>query len=408
MKRILPLILTVLLLPALLAVPAMADETGTWVDVLKFSTVNESGDNYFRLLAGNNQFYYTLPTKGVLREVDLLVKADKAINTVSLCRINATNASDWMGLTVNSLGDNIYRIYGKVTANYAWENLWFRFNVDSNTHLDILSLRISFVNTTSFDASCVGIVYNYDTNPVTEETISYAGDNISKTVNFDHAMSYNATYLADLTLYDWQRYDYMDLLVFTNCLNVGSIDVQMGGEAVPFETSVISSAGDDNVVLYIVSIRVDLTKVNRATYKTLIVHITGSLSKGSAGNFGITSCKGLILAESMDPVTYWFTQLRGWFDELITVVGGGNDASGVQDNINAAVGELDQVQNVMDGVTRPELDAIDFDVSGLVDISAAATYGNIFSTLIDNQYMFNILMIAFILAAASFLLFGRR
>lgn len=443
MKRILPLVLTVLLLPALLAFPAMADEvTSPWVNVLDYSTLDDSGANYIYLY-DNDPFYYTLPSKGTVFGIDLLVYCRYGIESVQFCRDETEN--DWLDAFIYEIGDGVYRIIGG-GKRVSWEKVYIKIDTDvssSSTRalLNILSFNVSYTPTTSgvLNASLTGLVGTGDSFSAqyTGTTVTASWDTVGSGYDERHFSSYIR--FPD----NWQAYDYIDIILTLWVDEIDSITADDGIYSLPVEVTPLYQVGQatqPGTANNIISVRIDLRGMDRSGSNYPLLRISG-YSYTAFNSFAIAHCSGIALTNEISPITFWIQQVGGWFSSqtssignwfnqqisavqtwgknitdsvatwgknIVNAISGKGDASQVQDNINSAVGELEDVQSVMDSVSRPELNAIDFNVSGMLDTSAVAVYGNIFSTLIGNQYMTNILMIAFILAAASFLLFGRR
>lgn len=416
MKRILPLVLTVLLLPALLAVPVMADEVidSGWIDILDYGYAQGYNSNHIPLVAGKRvELVFNHPTDTFIYSYDILFRTDDS---------NPVIATANSYLTIVNLGNGLYRAYGNHSRQN--HNAYFYYTNTDGTYIDILSLRASVKSFDSYEKVVSGIVYDYSVSPAIQSAINYRGDaNPSGTVEFRAQSHTDMSYRTDLDIYSWQAMDYIHLSMSSFCSGINSVQVMLNGLTVPFEYNLIESSGGNGVTLYLIDLVIDCRGLNRSSGSNIIVQVTGSTVAASAGNFVIQSCLGLVAVDPPSPLVFWFNELSGWIvnqtsaitssiatwgQNIINALGGNNDASQVTDNINSAVGELEGIQSVMDGVSRPDLNAIDFNVSGMLDTSAVAVYGNIFSTLIGNQYMTNILMIAFILAAASFLLFGRR
>lgn len=416
-KRILPLILTVLLLPTLLAVPARAvEDDSLWFNVLDLGTANNSGSNRVTFTSSTKStvIRYYLTGKQYTRNIDVVFRTDSTDFKVS---------SYQHYFTIVDLGDGYYRAYG--LQNYAYDYIYITFWHNDGSYIDIVGMRATTSEFIETELRAAGTIYLYDNIPKSEYPISYMGDGNVHTVTLWGDSSTQNTFDAYLGIVDWAGYDLIELRCAVWGVDISSISVNLRGERdIPYQVNYIESTGKYNNNLYIIDLTLDLRELERYQDSAYLdVDISGSLMLNLDGSFSIYSCTGYVITSGVSLWSHWFGNINKWFNQqttsivnaistwgqnIINALGGNNDASGVQDNINAAVGELDQVQGVLDGVARPDLDAIDFDVSGMVDVSAAATYGNIFSTLIGNLYMTNILMIAFILAAASFLLFGRR
>lgn len=416
MKRILPLVLTVLLLPALLAVPVMADEVteSGWINILDYGYALGYHSNYYTLTSGSGSkslwLQYENPSDLFLYGYDLIIKTDSTDFKIG---------TYYQWLTIIPLGDNYYRAYG--LQNAASSVAAFGFDYTNGSYMEVLSFKASTISSIyrSLTADLTGQMYNGTYFDAVYSGSSYAAADWSGAgLGFDDRVF--SSYL--IITGNVQAYDFVEVNLSLNVEDIESISVDDSVSPLPFEINSIYQATANSPVHpnTIVTLRIDVRGLESG-YKP-IIRITGNSHVGN-NRYTISYVGGILQIEAPSPLTYWFAELNLWISNqtsaitsviatwgqnIINALGGNNDASQVTDNINSAVGELEGIQSVMDGVTRPDLNAIDFNVSGMLDTSAVAVYGNIFSTLIGNQYMTNILMIAFILAAASFLLFGRR
>lgn len=118
-------------------------------------------------------------------------------------------------------------------------------------------------------------------------------------------------------------------------------------------------------------------------------------------------------------VTTWFSDLYdriGWFrssmEQLLTDIYNALNASGDNDQFQDDVGQqgdkLDDMQDVMDSVTQPALDSIDTDLSGIVGDADLASVANVYTMVIGDSFVPQIMTMVVVMAMMSFALFGKR
>lgn len=403
MKRILPLILTVLLLPALLAVPAMAEENGFWYELLDYGVSNH-GSNYMSLPTVSKETYfhveYPNPTGGLLEWVDVLFRTDDTSP-----RISTSNYD----LTVVKLSNQLYRAYGRLNKRQAN----FGFYHDDGTFLEILSFEASSIYYDSFVCASSGYLTNY--NPVSgepsERFIAYTGSEVG--VEFKPAAGANTSYLVDLDVVDWQKFDYIDFHFSVWADSVDSVYAALtDGSLLPVDVSYIDSGVDGNLNVFVVRARVDLTEIVRSSTSDLQFIVSGDALGGAYNAFTLFRVSGIILPVTDNLFVFWFRQLKGWLDSgfssIVNALGASNDSTGVQENINAAVGELQQAGAALDSVQRPDIGQVNIDVVGMVDPAGLSGVASIVGLFTGNALIYSIMIMFVTLALISYILYGKR
>lgn len=529
-KRILPLILTVLLLPALMVVPARADDDINalgWYNILDYGGAAGGASNVVNLTK-TPIIDFNNPTVSVVRYVDILVYA-----TGSFSSVTYYNGEVNTPLTIVSYGSGYYRIYGEIPDSiYHLITLEFS-GFEANTVVNFLEFSVSHIPHARYPKPLSGTLYDYSSD--TERFFSYDGQTPMGAIDIvpTYASSNDMIgYVVRMDIPNWQSMDYISLQVSSWSTLFTSLKVTIGGNTVPYTMNTVESADVEGRSLYLIDILIDLTEVARTLQSPIAIDISGQVKPPYTGNFAVQSCYGIFsvappstdvfwnnqilqqisnkardittalknlntamsealasasssivsglsslletinssvsslaplletinstistrgvnivnavktwganLQNTMDVISnnvnswisaqtttisgfldtlVWYTYdgfnqtvsaIATWGQNIIDAIVGTGDPSDVNNEIDSALGELGEIDSVMGSVSRPALDSINFDFSGMISANAVTVYGSIFSTLIGNQYMSNILMMAFILAAASFLLFGRR
>ena len=410
MKRIIPLILTVLLLPVLLAVPARADETEL-LEVLNYSFPNDGTNTLVGVTPANNVVSFQLPFSTQVFYLDIIVTMT-SLKPVNIYLVVGNNEKL---LEKETIVGTTYRIFGDGISNIT-RNFSLRFEyadgATGTSWVTFKSVKVSLVSMAKLEMSAVGTVYDYSTSPSTNTTISYQGDGVSHTVDLYASSTTHNSYRATLVLYDWVKYDYVDVLVSTFCQNIASIQVQLNGQYVPFDVSTVSNVTGNNTTLFIVAVRIDLTGVTRDSADELLFNLTATTPVNVASNFSIQSVTGSIVTTIPDANVTWYQKIINaistWGQNIVNALGGSNDASGVQDSINSAVGELEQAGAALDAVQRPDIGHVNIDVAGMVDPVGLSGVASIVGLFTGNTLIYSIMLMFLTLALISYIIFGKR
>ena len=117
-KRIFPLILTVLLLPALLAVPARADELNIdFINVLNYTTPNMSGENTVTVSPQDKIVSFELPFHADIRYLEFTFSFSGEFFTPTVY-LQSTRTTNGIVGTVREqmqivyMGNNVFKCYG--------------------------------------------------------------------------------------------------------------------------------------------------------------------------------------------------------------------------------------------------------------------------------------------------------
>lgn len=319
MKRIFPLILTLLLIPCMLAVPARADEVteSGWINLMDYGCLDE-GSSHSKVLSNGESFYYKIPDYYLVRRVEMLFTSSQPI--------------DKLGFTYNHRSDNLQ--YAEVI--YLGDGL---YKATLDTYYGAYSIGVvptfsnsslSIFNVLSFEVSSISSIYRQLPAHMSgfvwdgsEFTLDYSGDLVYTSWSGGNA---NADYRRFSTYLivngNVDTYDYVDVDLTLSVSGIQSIAVDDGLDPLPYEINSIYQPSDSpgtqpNVL---VSLRIDVRGLegNSKPY----IRITGDSSTG--GNiYQINYVGGIVVVDPPSALTYWFTQLDLWISEQTSTLSAG-------------------------------------------------------------------------------------
>lgn len=422
-KRIVPLILTVLLLPALLIVPVGADETdSTLVEILDFSMPNGGDTPWVGVLLSDPLVTFYTPYYSAINYLDVVIQiSNNTIPVAVYLKYVGRSGQEEVRLHFTKISDTMYRIYG-TGATYTEDVFALRFDFGDSTanaaSITFKSVKYSPIPLEIYEMPVVGTLYNYGySGPIGSDSssipFSYKADSVEATVQFTAFSEFDNSFLADMVPYNWQKYDYMDIHCAAWCQSIISVSAFLtDGTVVPLEVSTLVGEQAENTALHIISIRADLTALNRDFDGLLQLTVTGSMYRGETCSFTLYGCRGGLNTESVDPIIHWLMSISrsvsDGFSSIVDAIGGSGDASGVTDDINVAVGELQQAGAALDSVQRPDLGKVDINVVGMVDPAGLSGIASIVSLFTGNSLIYTVMFMFLTLSLISYILFGKR
>ena len=449
MKRYISLALILVLLPFMLATPARADTDDSFLNVLDFAVTDETGNNSISLVNGVATASYTLPWRMSTQYVDVLFTYYETTRQFDSVEVYHSNGSTLLGsLTVERVNENVWRAFGNISSTYT-TRLMLRFQITGaqGTHITIYRFNISPMTNVAqpIEGECLisapglvdTIIYR-PTDPTNSRTWTSDGGSGSLLLSSD----------------DWYLYDYLDFCVYVkNSTKVGSVVCTFDGLSVPFTVTRIPESTPDVLTSYY-SIRVDLRNVNREIVTSSLGPCVKILLMFDSGPCLVTvdSIHGLVSTDSVSPLAFWFNQTGKWIfaqtssitgsitglgdningmltsmtntilgslhsignsirsgvDQIVAALSPDNDASDVNNKLQDSLGQLGDAGAVMDSISRPDMNQIDFNVTAMVPASGLSFMASIVNTVYDNDLIGPLMLIFCTMALASFLIFGRR
>lgn len=444
MKRILVLALALIFAVGTLVVPSYAAETefSTLVDLLSFSLPN-GGDSKSVLMSPGSIVTFDLPYGTTVYYVDFVVRTDFA-------NMQVTSLTDGVSLTteyISAPSGTLYRVYGKLNG-YTLDQLRLRFDGSSGgtvvfesfmySSLPVFGTEIAVSGFLSAAGHWIDLYHSPNTEP-THGLIRIGTSDL----RYDFS--------AGFRLNDWKDYDYIDISVdFYDIAVITSIvcrfatsDGDNSGTYIPLEYSYLGSSFYRQGA-YEMVIRIDLRDLDRTTSHFPVLVINGEHG-GSYCEIYINNAVGGLVPSNVNPVVLllqkltsnlsgWFTNLGlnistgiqnvintmntntqniadflfGEFNRLIAAVTGTGDTDGFQDQVDDQGDRLDQMDEALNSVTKPVLDRVDTNISGIVSDTDLANTAHVYTYIIDDNIMAPALTMVTILAMMSFALFGKR
>lgn len=446
MKRYIRLVALCMALVCLISAPASAAEStnvDNWVNLLDYGTANDSGSNSVSLPSGTTEVRYYFPSLLTPGYIDALVWCDHSFTAKN----NGSQA-----LTVLSIGNNLYRIYGSCPTGYTLGVLRLIITVSSDSTFEVKSLRVCTVQGSSHFAE--------------KGTLRVTGGNLSSTYSatqssttstvkctFPHGSSYsqNMFFTAQVYLNDWRKYDYLDFYLYLYVDALESITCMMGNVVVPLSVQYIDSSESSYTSIAVVA-RVDLTGLDRSSSSTPILTIRGSPDNTSTvstfeGHYiTLQSVSGYVCPEVVDASVSWIQKLidklGGWFALLqsrVDIIGSqlvvnlntitnsiktevknitdrldslihpdSTDSDDFSDSMASQATEMEEANDTLDSVTKPPVDDLDPSVDDIVPAEDVANFTSVFAAIFENNIFLSVFLMSFTLAMVSYVLYGKR
>lgn len=226
MKRILVLVLALILAVSCMAVPSYAAESlNTFFDVLSYSTVDNSGSNFGYVTPEKNSFFFDLPFYSDLYHVDIVVRTDFPVQSVT-----AGNNTSLTVSPISTRNGYLYRIYGSLNGYKAQRLvLYFSGSFSGAGGVNFHSFMVSTLPLGNIQTTA----YGYLSAAGEWEEFVYSPGNQGPSVSIDVPVNeLNYGFSAGFNLSQWRLFDYID--VSCSLLGVGAI------------TSITASFVDEN------------------------------------------------------------------------------------------------------------------------------------------------------------------
>lgn len=296
-SRILTLVVVSVLLVGVVVVPARADEIDNAlgvVDVLQYSTANDSGRNTFTF-TGSYNVRYTFPESMYVTYVDMLVSTDSVTSRPA----EVLGGRGTLGsLTILQVTSGLYRVYGEVPrrmTNYI-DFTFTSTRSSGESYYQILSLQVSEIEKRHFEDKVQATTIAGSS--VKTGTWSPGADMVD--VGFT-ASDANSTYVASFSALNWERYDYFDFYLMLSVFEINSITAHCGSIAVPISVQYLDSGASYGDYYYVI-VRMDLRGLDK-TGVDPVLSITGG-SRSGYNDVLILSGSGFIIYDSTDPYIY--------------------------------------------------------------------------------------------------------
>lgn len=299
MKRFTRYVSLILVLVIVFLVPVSADDldnTGSWINVLDYATLNNSGSNYITF---SNSITVSFDTdiKSIVRFVDIVVNTAGA--DISSASINGNS------LTVVGLDSQVFRIYGSV-GNITTGKYDLTLSASGTCYLDFFQFHVNGQYRLSYP----------DIGSVNTGSRVYTQSSSSSYVTFTVDPEFNEL---TVTSANWKRYDFLDFTFryYDDQGGISSISAEYNGIVLPVSVSRWTSNDkvEDTVNnsffwrdCYWVTVRVDLRGLDRTIVASPKIHFTCG-----SGSFYLMSTVGSVAVDAIDPITLFRHDVEHWF-----------------------------------------------------------------------------------------------
>lgn len=309
MKRIIVSVVVLSMLMVFFCFPVSASEefaNDVWINIFDYAMPNGSDS----LLQECGSYTFDLPFNSTFYYVEMVIRSQFADLEISIEQANGTGFALDREL-ISSDGWFVYRFFGNLNG---WDLGTFKVHayMESPGYLVFESFRASTLRFDRFDATCqVDIVTESEYIPDEVLNCTNGSDNSFAFGVPDGIDDSDLEFYVLVASEEWRKYDYMDYSLYVGCDEITSISVLFNDELVPHDIGYIGeSMTYDNT--YLVSLRLDLTGLNRTEEDLPIISLFGKLDS-NVNIVSMMSCVGLVQVESLNPVTLW---LRKIFDSV--------------------------------------------------------------------------------------------
>lgn len=403
-----------------MAAPASAAEESAWVELLEYSTVNDSGSNWFRY---NGTATVSIPTPYSMRlaKIDMLLTYPENTAPTSV-EVIYNGVSYALGMwRINSTTS---RVYGIIHNNFYTDvRLKFTRGGTSTAYLEILSCRVSQLVTQEAVANAQVFVDN--TYYPTATNIEIPGDSDPKYANI------NSDTTIRIDVQDWVKFDRLTIWGSASSLAVSSIRVNVGTLGVPFTVSYMTNVtsnewsewvtdygGDTGAILTnphyygksLYCVDIDLTGLDR-TYNyngspyPMFIYLTGTFPADSGFTLNCQYVNGSIIVPDKSEVTWW-----NKFTTFLTDLFGGDasEADEFGSIMESQAGAMQDAVDELDQVTKPDVEDLDVSLDQYMDADAMEPVNGVLGAIFGNNIVVSMFLICLTCAFVSYALFGKR
>lgn len=329
MIRITSLIFSVVVLMSCLVSPVSAtSDDDTFMNVLDFSTVNDSGS---QVVSGSFPIRATYRTSAEpFRYVDMVISSDIADMTVTYAgyQLNTVLISNAYGYT--------YRVYGDLVGD---PNGYLDFYISGSSGSTAIfeQLRVTSLDYSQSVIQSTGKLFcnHPEYGTYTEEMSTPQAD---VRITFDIYQYFDTTtFLSQVTPLEWEKFDYVDLFITVSCSSIDSITAKLDYSSVPYTITYLDSEyfadipsdGETDLKTseYRMCIRLDVRGLDRTSVADPYVEITGTYAPGVLDDqyIMLTGVTGIVCADVPSELGTFWQRLQGF---LVALFGAGDPEAG--------------------------------------------------------------------------------
>lgn len=412
MKRVICILVTfaVLISCMIVSVSAAEDNYSPTINVLDFSTANDSGNNMVLLNPGSYASF-ALPSTYTVYYVEALVRFTSG-NIPSNAYVNVGGIN--YRLYMAQVSGNTYRIYGNLAKTDAF--LRFNFDFTSSENVIFFDVRCSIgADAYEIDGYLeINSVDLYDTiHYVPTDTINYRG----------WTPSVNETFSLYGWTTEWRKFDYLDFIFLVDAGPIQSVSCDIDGMNVPITVQEIYSTSIyDNQ--YFIAVRLDLTSIKRSLSGNPAINILIGQYTGETCYAAVVSIIGYV-SVNVNLLSYWFRNLNSWIQNLsssitstITTWGqnivaafspdDNGSADQFQESVSSQAGELSGIADAMGSLDKPDPDSLNVNLDSFAVNANISGVGSVLAVPMRNDIILQVLIMTFTFALVGYALFGKR
>lgn len=399
---------------------AEASEESAWTELLKFSTVNDSGSNWFKYTTSAT---VSIPTPYSMRltKIDMLITYPASTGPTN---VEVYYNGTYYALEMRRIDETTSRVYGTIQNNF-YSDVRVRFTRGNAqvSYLEILSCRVSQVMRQEVSASAQVFVdntyYSVSTN------INIPGDDNPIYANI------NSDAIIRIDVQDWMKYDTLSVWGSSESLAVSSIRVNVGTLGVPFDVSYMSNVesnewtewvtdygGDSGCMLTfphfygktLYCITIDLQQLDR-TYNfngssyPMYIYLTGTFPADIGYSFNCQYVNGSVIVPDKTDAAWW-TRFTDFMRDLMNPAS--SHVNQFQHDAEVAVGELENANDQLQEVERPDVEQVVTDFEQFVPQADVQFVGSEMAALTSNGLFSTLLLMGLGVALIGYILYGKR
>lgn len=409
MKRYIALFMTFVALMGALAVPASAAEIDNdcYTNLLDFSTIKDEGSAFWTLQPNEAPIWLSLPYFSAPKRVEFTFRCSGGFTgSVGVAIGSANDPTSFTNLTVQKIDTNLYRAYGDISGS--GYRVYIKFNVTSTAWLQLFNFNLMFTENNVFNITGqmtirTGSGYLDVINFNVADTINYREWNVDGTVTAN-----DVQFIA--TSDQWKKYDFLDFQFLYYVDSINTVSAMLGNTNLSCTYNIVENSSGDSEKFYYVTCRVDLRGVDRTTSSQPMVRIEGSEPSysGARGYAGVVYMAGIVEEAEVSFLTFWFNKITKGIDNIVNALSDQSGSDDLQSSVDQAGSGLDDLGASLDSVTRPAVDGINTDLSGIVSQVDINTSTSLLTNVMSNNYIGQIISMVAVLATAGYVLYGKR
>lgn len=404
MKRFLVIFLVLILTFSSVVVCSSAD-TYTTVNLLDYKPMSLIFGNNFSFRNELDIFYdFTYPINdSQIYGVDILF----SVSGADIEYIEFITADTMFELSITDLGNDIYRAFGD-NEGYILADLTLHLVSSGFTEIHFHQFNISLVSTNRYIGSASGSLVS---GGLTDEFQTSGGStNINFTqLDVDNANVLSTTFSCYVYPYNAHLYDYIEMCFAFTGLGLDGITVELiDGYQVPFVITPLSNTDTSTNGFHCFNLTIDLTGIDKSDMEALRISLYGRYDAYKTQYFQILDMITLVDVTPPDPELSLLQKIANSISSLLATPNQENQAEDFDETAESQASELDEMVSVMGSVEQPDISNVNLDLTSGIDsnILTATTSG--FSTVLSNEILIRVLIMALTLGLVGFILYGKK